>query len=414
MKNIIYTLLVIFAFVACEDQYETTHKYSRPYTLYKNYPIQLDAREILVNIQVKSPIQPGATFKIASNNNYFFVGEKMRGIHVYEKTDEFHAQPLCFIECQYIKAFDVVDNMLYCNNFVDLLAIDVENPLESKIKHREKNYFNKYNNSAFNFPNYYNETVDANVYEIGSKQAVLTGTETDTSPAPDFSELDELYGNIIVTQIPEALQVAKPYTGFVNVEGKLFTLGDNSLMQCSYTPAGFNITQSALNIPGYTSIYVDNLQYKDGVIFLFGTAGFIYYDYISAQSQAFPHWYSNALDMISLKTPANSFAVVWRGSDNYHFIEGIIVNALYNGFAAHAWGATSLVNVNDIILALGNQLTLYRFYLLSDHRYIEQVKQYSNISGTSMLKEDDKLIVANRQGLFFYDISDLEHITLVP
>ena len=38
-----------------------------------------------------------------------------------------------------------------------------------------------------------------------------------------------------------------------------------------------------------------------------------------------------------------------------------------------------------------------------------RVKQY-NIFGTSMLRDDNTLIVVNQQGLFFYDISDLENI----
>jgi hypothetical protein len=124
MKKILYISL-LFALVACEDQYEISHRYSRLYYQHKIYPVWLDASDILVDIQVKSPVNPNDVFKIAANDKYFFVGEKMKGIHVYEKTDEFRVTPLCFIDCKHIKAFDVLDHVLYCNNFVDLLAVDV-------------------------------------------------------------------------------------------------------------------------------------------------------------------------------------------------------------------------------------------------------------------------------------------------
>jgi len=164
MKNVFFISL-LFILVACEDTYEVTHEYSRPYSISKEYPIQLDAREILVDIQIEAPVNPNEAFKIVSNEKYIFVGEKMKGVHVFEKSDESHTIPLCFIECKYIKAFDVVDNMLYCNNFVDLLVIDVTSPLQSKILHREKDYFNKYySNSSFNFPILYNSSINDLVY----------------------------------------------------------------------------------------------------------------------------------------------------------------------------------------------------------------------------------------------------------
>jgi len=63
---------------------------------------------------------------------------------------------------------------------------------------------------------------------------------------------------------------------------------------------------------------------------------------------------------------------------------------------------------------LGARLMLYHCSLRNNKRSIEQVKQYRNISGTSMLKEGDVLIVASKQGLSFYDISDLENIMPLP
>jgi hypothetical protein len=76
-------------------------------------------------------------------------------------------------------------------------------------------------------------------------------------------------------------------------------------------------------------------------------------------------------------------------------------------------GASSIESVNDTILALGYQLRLYRCFTQNNRRYIEQVKQYPNISGTSMLADSNTLIVVNKQGLSFYDISNLENITLI-
>jgi len=404
---------MLFILVACENEYEDTHKFLRPYYLYKDYPIYLDAREILVDIQIKPSIHPDATFKIASNDRYIFVGEKMKGIHVYEKTDEFHANPLCFIECKHLKVFDVADNILYCNNFADLLIIDAEDPLKAKIEHREKDYFNQYSYSNYNMPHIYANNID--VYQIGYKTVVLEGKESDTEPAPDFSDYDQLYTNFIVKEIPNDIQLDMPYTGITNVEENIFTFGINNLAQCSYTSDGIKITQSGINIPNYLyTLPGGNLQYKDGMIFIIGNSGFVYLDYLNMmmQSQNYYNWYQ-PLDVVSLKVPTNGLFIMGRS----YVVDGIIIGANYGGISEIPWsvsGVTSLVNVNDTILALGNQLTLYQFYMQYTTRYTKQVKQYSNISGTSMQKDGDRLIVANRQGLSFYDIRDLKNITLIP
>ena len=404
-------MAILLVLVACEDKFEVTYRYSRPY----NVPILLDASEILVDIQVKPSINPDAAFKIASNDQYFFVGEKMKGVHVYEKTDEFHASPLCFIECQQIKAFDVENNILYCNNFTDLLVLDIENPLQAKILHREKDYFNKYSNSTFNLPIFYNVAINANVYEIGYQLTVLTNVEIDANP------------NIIVKQIPNNIQINKPFAGIINVESNIFTLGNNNIMQCSYTPDGFEISQSAINFPNYPSVMpTDNLQYKNGVIFLIGggiigiNGGFIYWDYqnMSEQIHGYRPWWP-VRDVVSLKEQANNHAAIWQGGDQndiYFDLVRITEDGVYNGgFDARFFGVPSIINVNDTILTLGNQLTLHRSYINQYNAYsFERVKLYTNISGSAMLRDGDRLIVANKQGLFIYNISDLQNIKLIP
>ena len=423
MKNVFYISL-LFILVACEDKYEVTHEYSRPYSISKEYPIQLDAREILVDIQIEAPVNPNEAFKIVSNEKYIFVGEKMKGVHVFEKSDESHTIPLCFIECKYIKAFDVVDNMLYCNNFVDLLVIDVTSPLQSKILHREKDYFNKYySNSSFNFPILYNSSINDLVYILGYKQVVLTGIETETAmtPEPDFSEYDKLYGNMVLKEIPDTLQVDKPYVGIVNVEGNIFTLGDNCLMQCSYSSNGMKINQSTINIPNNFSVMpYDNLLYKDGMIFITGLIwGLIYLDYNNIFAQSHLYSINKVKDVVSIKQPKNSIVAISSYEHSDFIISGFGLKA-YNSFATNGYisNATSLINVNDTVLALSNQsLVLYCLssYYASNILFwsIKTVNQPLAITGTSMLRDGNKLIVANKQGLLLCDISDLENITLI-
>jgi len=124
MKQLFCLLLVLFLF-GCEDTFEDTHRYSKLITQSKEYPVYLDMSETgKIQVEANSPL--AAPFKILSNDRFYFVGDMLKGIHVYEKKAA-GASYLCFIECRYIKDFELADNRLFYNNLVDMIVIDVRN-----------------------------------------------------------------------------------------------------------------------------------------------------------------------------------------------------------------------------------------------------------------------------------------------
>jgi len=72
--------------------------------------------------------------------------------------------------------------------------------------------------------------------------------------------------------------------------------------------------------------------------------------------------------------------------------------------------AVEIFTVGDNIVTLGNELTVYS---VSEDK-ISLVKKYTEISGICCKKEENLLVVANTQGLFIYDITNLENIQLIP
>ena len=91
MKKIVYISLLFVLFASCEDQSEVTHRFVRPYTLSKSYPVYLDASEILVDIRVTLPLDIGihmVPFKIVENDKFYFVGDDMLGIHLLKTSQQ--------------------------------------------------------------------------------------------------------------------------------------------------------------------------------------------------------------------------------------------------------------------------------------------------------------------------------------
>jgi hypothetical protein len=72
--------------------------------------------------------------------------------------------------------------------------------------------------------------------------------------------------------------------------------------------------------------------------------------------------------------------------------------------------ATSIFWKGNNVITIGNKLSVY----LPSENELKLVKDYPDISGTCYSKAGDILAIANAQGLFLYDINNLENIVLIP
>ena len=420
MKKLLLFLVSVHAFVSCEDKYESIYsqKYSTPYTTTINYPIYYDASDILVDVQVTPPVTLVSPYKIASNDKYLFIGEMMKGFHVYEKTGEHSVLPLCFIECKLSKAFDVIDEYLFCNNFADLLVIDVSNPQQASVKRRQKNHFNRYDS----YVTYWNVPyTEGKGFVVDYHPVTVTAIVTDTQPEPDFSEYDKLYDNIIIKEMPLSLisgdpEASKPYVGIAKNEKEIYTFGKyNSWAVCTYQTS-FHITEQDLwHTPQpiyptpyyYSNAYPYKLFNKDGFMNIIGS-GYVdcgkYNTYPSAYHHYFPD--ESQIDVTYMDTQDCFFILAKNRirktfyDDEYyeHYIEYAITH-----------GAVTITCVQDNIITLGDKLLVYDF----PDETLPVVKEYPDISGICMVKHNDVLTIVNTQGVFFYDISNVNDIKLI-
>ena len=428
MKRYFYLFLVLVLF-GCENNYEDIYRYSKVISQSKEYPVYLDMSEI-GNIQVTAGLPQVAPFKIVSNDKYYFVGDMLKGIHVYEKKAG-SVSYLCFIECRYIKDFELVDNRLFCNNFVDLVVLDVSNPLQITILYRRKNQFNRFTSykSDWNIP-----YVEEKGLIVRTETHVLTGTVTDKQPNLDFTEYDQLYGNMTTKVLPDTWfsnnpENDKPYIGMIKMNtDEIYTYGNyNSWAICTFRSGTFGVREEDLWATPrgkyappsyYTDTYPARMFFKDSVIFILG-AGYsnmgcfecITYNNVYPESYRpyFPKF--KPLDITYLPAMQAFFVLagnsVWgefkKKNTTFYNIES---EKNYN----IQTDATSIFSIGNNVITLGNVLKVYS----PSESELKLVKDYPDISGTCYSIAGDILAVANAQGLFLYDIHDLENIILIP
>ena len=425
MKHLFYLFLVIALF-GCEDNTEDIYRYSKTVSESKDYPVYLDMSEI-GNIQVKSESPLAAPFKILSNDKYYFVGEMLKGIHVYEKKSG-SVSYLCFIECKYMKDFELVGDQLFCNNLVDMVILDASNPLQTILLHREKNLFNRFSSykTGWNIP-----YEDGKGLIVGTEAHVLTGTVTDKKPNLDFTKYDQLYSNLTTKVIPDSWfgnhpEYDKPYIGMVKIgTDQIYTYGTyNSWTICTWFGVFRSKEEDYWTTPRgkysppyyYADAYPVRMFFADSLVYIlgatYGSAG--YCDCITYKENDFLtyHLYFpgfKPLDITYLPAMKAFFVLsgqsIWAGfkSSDSVYMERYLDYEIPTD-------ATSIFNAGNNLITLGNSLSVY----LPSENELQLVKNYPDISGTCYLKAGNVLTVANTQGLFQYDISDLENIKLIP
>ncbi|MBN2773250.1 MAG: hypothetical protein JXR31_03305 [Prolixibacteraceae bacterium] len=428
MKQLIY-LLLLLVLLGCEDNYEDTYRYSKIITQSKNYPVYLDMSEI-GNINIKPVEKLESPIKILSNDKYYFVGDMLKGIHVYEKKTG-GVNYLCFIECQYIKDFEISDNLLYCNNLVDMVVIDVSDPKEIELLHRQKNHFNQFTSYKENWNIPYVEgkglIVDYETHE-------LTGMVTEKQPDLDFSEYDQLYGNLTTKVLPDSWfgnhpEYGKPYVGMIKLgTDEIYTYGSyNSWFISSYSSGFFSVREEDLwtNPRGnyappyyYSNVFPVRLFFEDDIVYNLGVLNnlssgnchCIIYNENYPITYAFNFPTFNPLD-ITYMPKLDAFFVLTGTSIRGIFItgDGIPEFSKIDKDYPNETDAVEILRVDDKLVTIGNELSVYT----ATENEIELVKKYNEITGICCKKEGNLLAIACTQGLSIYDITDLENIQLI-
>jgi len=121
-KIISGTLLIFCMFwglSGCKDSYIEEHTYTA------NVPVYLSWNDLRNSALPQSPLAIGEQGKIYLKDNYLFINEKYKGIHVFDNSNPANPQDIGFINIPGNVDLAVRGNFLYADSYVDLVVFDI-------------------------------------------------------------------------------------------------------------------------------------------------------------------------------------------------------------------------------------------------------------------------------------------------
>jgi hypothetical protein len=138
ITRFLFWIFLLLSF-GCEDNYEIEQKYSY------FEPVYTTTAEIRASVGLTPPQAVKEAGKIYIKDNWLFVNEVGKGIHIIDNTNP--ADPIIqgFLTIPGNYDLAIKGNILYADSYIDLLAIDITDKANIKITKRLEGIFSVYN-----------------------------------------------------------------------------------------------------------------------------------------------------------------------------------------------------------------------------------------------------------------------------
>ncbi|WP_019539331.1 LVIVD repeat-containing protein [Proteiniphilum acetatigenes] len=137
MKKLSFLLLMtgLFALPGCRD-------YVDEYVTYTvNEPVFMSASEFRSAVDVEQPKPIEKQGKIAFYNDYLYISQPEKGIHIIDNRDPSNPRNVAFIELLGNADMHVRNNVLYADSYIDLVWFDINDPAKPVFKGRKEEVF---------------------------------------------------------------------------------------------------------------------------------------------------------------------------------------------------------------------------------------------------------------------------------
>ncbi|PHN06848.1 hypothetical protein CRP01_09935 [Flavilitoribacter nigricans DSM 23189 = NBRC 102662] len=350
-------------------------------------------------------------------NNYIFINEQKEGIHIVDNTDPENPTPIAFLKIPGNFNMGIRNNLLYADNFVDLVVMDISDPLDVKFAGRTENVFDSYQfYQDLGYLVYYEEseeTVELSCSDLNFGNDFFWMNDGRLVFDAAFSNNAEaLSPNVSFDQGGNSIGQAGSLARFSIIDKYLYSISEYDLRIFDLEDPVAAELASTVNIGwGIETIF----PYQDN-LFIGADHGMYIYDNSDplnpTQLSLFTH--ARACDPVYVQ--GNTAYVTLRdgteceGFDNQ--LDVVDITDLSNPklLASHQMSNPHGLSIRDENLYLCDGRFGFKVYDVSDWRLISS-RQLAHVPGFSAfdvitVNGKDLAIVIGEDGLYQFDISD--------
>ena len=404
----------LLALTACNDVVTEMVTYK------VNEPIFMSTETFRNSVKVtKVPQSIGGIGKMCFYNNYLYISEPQKGIHIINNTDPANPQSVGFIELLGNADLAIRNGLLYADSYIDLVWFDVSDPSNPLLKGRLDSIFT---NALPTIPNQY--AIDYNTTYSGGSNGIIVGWELKEKTEP----VSQYRGGWLKGGWPEMMyDLATPTstnsgTATTGINGSMasFTIYDNKL---------YTVINNGLNIFDLTGekpkkaadiLYVGwNVEtiFSNKTNLYFGTStGMLIYSvadplkpqYQSAISHAFgcdPVVVDNDLAYVTIHSGN-------RCGQSTNELMIVDVKDVKNPKMLVSYGMTEPKGLGidgGKLFLCDDGLKIYKISA-PETLLANKLVQYSGMDGFDVIPFNNTLMMIANDGLYQYDYSDINNI----
>jgi len=407
----IATLICILNY-SCKERTTGTYLANTPiYMAYEDFR----AKEVTLST-ARELVNPG---KIWIKDQYLFINEKLEGIHVFNNSNPSAPLNLGFIEIFANTDMAVNGNILYADNYNDLLAIDITNMSEPDILCRTNDVF-KFE-AANVMPNYNSNLPAAGViFEKG----VITGWEQQevTEELQRYSG----FNNVDIFNAESSMGDPGATINSVSVGGSLarFTLEENHLHIIEKRElTTFSVSEECPEESSINSIWRDGetIFPANGHLFIGTSTGMLIYDLNDPGNPNFVSDYPHVAACDPVVVDGNTAYVTLRTGTRcqgaINELAVVDVTDLSNPLEIATYEMTNPhgLGVTDNILFLCDGADGLKIFNTEDESNIVEnlIQHFQDITAFDVIPYQNVLLLTSAEGIYQYDYSDLNNISLL-
>lgn len=419
-RSIFLMLILASFFAGCKDTFIERRTYQA------NVPEYMSYDEMRQPVKSSSATEIDVQGKIYIKDNYLYINEKYKGIHVYDNSNPANPLNITTLWIPGNVDFAIVDHYLYADSYVDLVVIDISDLESPREVARIKDIF------PYTIPELPEENYSYPISSIDQTKGVITGWKVQT-----VTEEIDGYSNPRYFFDIRLNSFAKDEAGFggggggaiqtVGVGGSLarFIINNGQfygLNQTDMQVIDINTPESPVVGTKILLQRIAETVFIDGNHLFIGTqTGMLVYDISNPSAPAYVSEYNHfqSCDPVVVQ---DGFAYVTERAGNrcgnwQNLMEVIDINVITNPQLVQSYVMTEPwgLGIDNNKLFICDGAAGLKIYDATDKLRIDQhlLKTFTEVTAHDVIPMGNVLILLAADGIYQYDYSDLNNITLI-